>query len=60
MLTFIQKRMLIERTDKEVIIRLSVSVDTGDLHNFLNFSWYKEITSKFKMPKKKLTSRLKR
>ena len=46
--------MLIERTDKEVIIRLPVSVDTDDLQDFVNYARYKEITSKFKVSQKKV------
>ena len=37
--------MLIERTNKEVIIRLPASVDTTDLQDFLNYARYKELTS---------------
>lgn len=39
--------MQIERTKKEVIIRLPVTVDTEDLQDFLNYARYKELTSKF-------------
>jgi NTP pyrophosphatase (non-canonical NTP hydrolase) len=39
--------MQVERTDKEVIIRLSASVDTEDLQNLLNYARYKELTSTF-------------
>ncbi len=41
--------MLIERTSKEVIIRLPASVDTEDLQDLLDYVRYKEITSKFKV-----------
>lgn len=41
--------MLIERTTKEVIIRLPASVDTEDLQDFLNYARYKELASKFKV-----------
>ena len=44
--------MLIERTDKEVIIRLPASVSTGDLQDIVDYARYKEITSKFKVPQK--------
>jgi hypothetical protein len=46
--------MLIERTTKEVIIRLPASIDTEDLQDFLNYARYKEITSKFKVPQSKV------
>ena len=39
--------MQIERTKKEVIIRLPATVDTEDLQYFLNYARYKELTSKF-------------
>lgn len=39
--------MLVERTNKEIIIRLPASVDIGDLQDFINYARYKEITSKF-------------
>lgn len=41
--------MLVERTSKEVIIRLPASVDTEDLQDLLNFARYKELTSGFKV-----------
>lgn len=41
--------MVIERTKKEVIIRLSPNVDTEDLQKFLNYARYKELTSNFKV-----------
>ena len=41
--------MDIERTKKEVIIRLSPNVDTEDLQKFLNYARYKELTSNFKV-----------
>jgi hypothetical protein len=40
--------MVVERTSKEVIIRLPASVDTEDLQDFLNYARYKELTSTFK------------
>lgn len=40
--------MLVERTTREVIIRLPASVDTEDLQDFLNYARYKELTSGFK------------
>ncbi len=39
--------MLVERTNKEVIIRLPATVDTEDLQDFLNYARYKELTSNF-------------
>ena len=44
--------MLIERTNKEVIIRLPASVNTDDLQDFVDYARYKEITSKFKTSQK--------
>jgi dihydroneopterin aldolase len=44
--------MLIERTNKEVIIRLSASVNTDDLQDMVDYVRYKEITSKFKASQK--------
>ena len=44
--------MLIERTKKEVIIRLPASVNTDDLQDFVHYARYKEITSKFKATQK--------
>lgn len=46
--------MVIERTNKEVIIRLPASVDTEDLQDFLNFARYKELTSGFKVDQKEV------
>ncbi|GAA4315998.1 hypothetical protein [Compostibacter hankyongensis] len=40
--------MEIERTKKEVIIRLPSTVDTEDLQAFLDYARYKELTSSFK------------
>ncbi|HZH96672.1 MAG TPA: hypothetical protein VEY06_12335 [Flavisolibacter sp.] len=37
--------MQIERTDKEVIIRLPASVNTDDLQELLDYVRYKELTS---------------
>jgi hypothetical protein len=44
--------MIIERTKKEVIIRLPASVDTEDLQALLNYARYKELTSHFKIAQK--------
>ena len=44
--------MLVERTDKEVIVRLPLSVSTEDLQEFLNYARYKELTSGFTIEQK--------
>ena len=41
--------MVIERTNNEVIIRLSPDIDILDLQKVLNFARYKELTAKFKV-----------
>ena len=46
--------MLVERTTKEVIIRLPSSVDTEDLQDFLNYARYKELTANFKTDQKEV------
>lgn len=46
--------MIVERTNKEIIIRLPTSVDTEDLQAFLNYARYKELTSTFKMEQKEV------
>ncbi len=46
--------MLVERTKKEVIIRLPASVDTDDLQDFLNYARYKELTSGFSVTQKQV------
>lgn len=46
--------MLVERTNKEIIIRLPASVDTEDLQDFLNYARYKELTSSFKVEQKEV------
>ena len=38
--------MIIERTSKEVIIRIPSNVDVTDLQEMIDFIYYKEITSK--------------
>ena len=38
--------MIIERTAKEVIIRIPASVNTDDLQDFIDYTRYKELTSK--------------
>ena len=53
--------MLVERTDKEIIIRLSASIDTEDLQDILNYARYSELTDGFKVAQKevdKLTSQI--
>ena len=44
--------MIIERTSKEVIIRIPVSVNTDDLQDFIDYTRYKELTSKSKVLQK--------
>ena len=46
--------MLLERTTKEVIIRLPASVDTEDLQDFLNYARYKGLTSDFEVGQKEV------
>ncbi len=46
--------MLIERTSKEVIIRLPASIDTEDLQDFLDYARYKELTSNLKVSQKEV------
>ena len=46
--------MLVERTTKEVIIRLPASVDTEDLQDLLNYARYKELTANFKTDQKEV------
>ncbi len=46
--------MLVERTNKEIIIRLPASVDTEDLQDFLNYARYKELTSNFNVHQKEV------
>ncbi len=40
--------MVIKRTKREVIIKLSPNIDTEDLQKFLNYARYKELTANFK------------
>ncbi|MBK7946930.1 MAG: hypothetical protein IPJ85_17220 [Flavobacteriales bacterium] len=44
--------MFIERTNKEVIIRLPASVDADDLQEFLDYARYKELTKGYKTPQR--------
>ena len=46
--------MLIERTTKEIIIRLPPSVDTEDLQDLLNYARYKELTANLKTDQKEV------
>lgn len=46
--------MVVERTSKEVIIRLPSSVDTEDLQDFLNYARYKELTAHIKTDQKEV------
>lgn len=41
--------MIVQRTTKEVIIRLSSNVNTEELQKMINFARYKELTAKFKV-----------
>jgi len=41
--------MIIQRTTKEIIIRLPASIATEDLQDFLNYTRYKELTSEIKI-----------
>ena len=41
--------MTVERTDKEIIIRLPASVDAEDLQEFLDLARYKELTKGYKV-----------
>lgn len=44
--------MVIERTKDEIIVRLSPTMNTDDLQDFLDYARYKEITSKFSISQK--------
>ena len=46
--------MLVERTDKEVVIKLPASVNIEDLQDFLNYVRYKELTANFKVDQKEV------
>jgi predicted nucleotide-binding protein (sugar kinase/HSP70/actin superfamily) len=41
--------MIIQRTTKEIIIRLPATIDMEDLQEFLNYARYKELTSDIKV-----------
>lgn len=40
--------MIVERTDKEILIRLSNDFDSDELQNIIDFLKFKEISSKSK------------
>ena len=46
--------MIVERTKKEIIIRLSPNVNTEDLQQFLNYTRYKELTANFTFSEKQV------
>jgi hypothetical protein len=46
--------MIIERTKKEVIIRLQPNVDIEELQEMANLFRYKEITAKYKTPQEEV------
>lgn len=48
--------MIIERTKKEVVIRIPATINTDDLQDFVNYIRYKELTSKFKVSQKDVDS----
>lgn len=48
--------MQIERTKKEIVIRLPLSIDTEDLQDFVNYMRYKELTADFSVPQKTVDS----
>lgn len=50
--------MTIERTSKEVIIRLSPDVNTEELQKMVNFARYKEITTKLNTSQKEVDNLL--
>jgi hypothetical protein len=39
--------MIVERTNKEVIVKLPASADTNDIQAMLNYLRYKELTAGF-------------
>jgi hypothetical protein len=48
--------MIIERTKKEVIIRLSSEINTDELQELANFFRYKEITSTYSISQEDVNS----
>ena len=51
--------MIIERTEKEVIIRIPGNMDTSDIQEMIDFVQYKEITSKSQATPKEIADFLK-
>ncbi len=43
--------MVIERTDKEIVIRVSADTEVSEIQDLIDFIRYKELTSKFKVKK---------
>lgn len=41
--------MLIERTDKEIVIKIPLTDSLENIQDFIDYARYKEITSKFKV-----------
>jgi len=48
--------MIIERTNKEIIIRLLPTIETEELQELVNFFRYKELTSKYKTDQSEVNS----
>ena len=46
--------MEIERTDKEIIIRLPGNIETQDLQDFLDYLTYKEVTTGVEVAQEKI------
>ena len=46
--------MLIERTNKEIIIKIPVTIDTDDLQDFVDYIRYKELTSDIDVPQNQI------
>ncbi len=46
--------MQIERTSKEIIIRIPANINTDDLQDFLDYARYKELTSKINVSQTKV------
>ncbi len=42
--------MIVERTDKEIIIRIPVTANADDLQDFIDYVGYKEIVSGINVP----------
>jgi hypothetical protein len=52
--------MIIERTSKEIIVRIPANIDTADIQDMLDFIQYKEITSKSKASQKDVDALVKK